>query len=148
MPGAQDRWGQLTEPSAPKQEVTAADRPQFVDRPERGSLAEMRQRLERLPPGHPSSPYNDDLTPKPPVARLKDLELPLQGNGHGANGAATRYEPDPAEKVPATARAEPAISPRWFWFPPCLSCFRRRPCLRSSPFRRVWHPAINTDWRS
>jgi hypothetical protein len=108
MPGAQDRWGQLTEPSAPNQESTAADRPQFVDRPERGSLAEMQQRLERLPPGHPSSPYNDDLTRKPPVARLKDLELPLQGSEHGPNGAATHHDPDPAEEVPATA--EPASS--------------------------------------
>jgi hypothetical protein len=110
MPGAQDRWGQLTEPSAPNQESTAADRPQFVDRPERGSLAEMQQRLERLPPGHPSSPYNDDLTRKPPVARLKDLELPLQGNENGPNGAAKHHEPDPAEEVPVTARAEPAGS--------------------------------------
>jgi hypothetical protein len=110
MPGAQDRWGQLTEPSAANQEATAADRPQFADRPKRGSLAEMRQRLERLPPGHPSSPYNDDLTPKPAVARLKDLELPLQGNEHGPNGAATRYQPDPAEQVPTTARAAPTSS--------------------------------------
>jgi hypothetical protein len=109
MPGAQDRWGQLTEPSAPNQE-TAADRPKVVDRPERGSLAEMQQRLERLPPGHPSSPYNDDLTRKPPVARLKDLELPLQGNEHGPNGAATLHEPGPAEEVPATATAEPATA--------------------------------------
>jgi hypothetical protein len=108
MPGAQDRWGQLTEPSAPNQEATAADRPKLVERPERGSLAEMQQRLERLPPGHPSSPYNDDLTRKPPVARLKDLELPLQGNEHAPNGAATHHEPDPTEEVPATARAEPA----------------------------------------
>jgi hypothetical protein len=129
MPGAQDRWGQLTEPSAANQEAMAADRPHVVDRPERGSLAEMQQRLERLPPGHPSSPYNDDLTRKPPVVRLKDLELPLQGNEHDSNGAATHYEPDtngaathhepetngaathyepdPAEEVPATARAEP-----------------------------------------
>jgi hypothetical protein len=110
MPGAQDRWGQLTEPSAPNREATAADRPQFVDRPERGSLAEMQQRLERLPPGHPSSPYNDDLTRKPPVVRLKDLELPLQGSEHSPNGAATHYEPDPAEEVPATVTAEPASS--------------------------------------
>jgi len=119
MPGAQDRWGQLTEPGAPNREATAADRPQLADRPERGSLAEMQQRLERLPPGHPSSPYNDDLTRKPPVVRLKDLELPLQGNEHGTNGAATHHEPngvathhepDPAEEVPATARAEPASS--------------------------------------
>jgi hypothetical protein len=33
--------------------------------------------MERLPPGHPSSPYNDDGTRKPPVARPADRELPL-----------------------------------------------------------------------
>src|SRR6202042_1042537 len=57
---------------------------------ERGSIEDLRQRLERLPPGHPSSPYNDDLTRKPPVARLKDLELPF----HDTNGAARHHEPE------------------------------------------------------
>ena len=38
---------------------------------------DLTQRLERLPPGHPSSPYNDDGTRKPPVPRLADRELPL-----------------------------------------------------------------------
>jgi hypothetical protein len=35
------------------------------------------QRMERLPPGHPSSPYEEDGTRKPPVARPTDRELPL-----------------------------------------------------------------------
>src|ERR1022692_242992 len=38
---------------------------------------DLTQRMERLPPGHPSSPYNDDGTRKPPVARSADRELPL-----------------------------------------------------------------------
>ena len=46
MPGAQDRWDQLTEPGA----ATQGDRPHASDRPERGSVAELRVRLERLPP--------------------------------------------------------------------------------------------------
>jgi hypothetical protein len=50
-----------------------------ADRPARGSLTDLRQRLDRLPPGHPSSPYHDDGSRKPPVVRLKDLELPLPG---------------------------------------------------------------------
>jgi hypothetical protein len=54
-------------------------REESAERPARGSLTEMRQRLERLPPGHPSSPYHDDGSRKPPVVRLKDLELPLPG---------------------------------------------------------------------
>jgi hypothetical protein len=137
MPGAQDRWGQLTEPSAPNQEAIAADRPQLVDRPERGSLAEMQQRLERLPPGHPSSPYNDDLTRKPPVVRLKDLELPLQGNEHGPNGAATHHEPDPAEEVPATASAEPASS---------NGASGRSPAAAGGPSVASW--ASTDDWAS
>jgi hypothetical protein len=35
------------------------------------------QRMERLPPGHPSSPYDEDGTRKPPAARSADRELPL-----------------------------------------------------------------------
>ena len=102
MPGAQDRWDQLAEPSMRSQEApTQLDSPRIADRPERGSLADLRLRLERLPAGHPSSPYNDDLSRKPPVARLKDLELPLQGNGGDTNGAAKQYEPEMAEDAPA-----------------------------------------------
>jgi len=54
------------------------------DRPARGSVAELSLRLERLPAGHPSSPYNDDGTLKAPVPRLKDLELPLPGEDRPA----------------------------------------------------------------
>ena len=91
MPGAQDRWGQLAEPGMRSKDGMQPDLQQHADRPERGSIEDLRQRLERLPPGHPSSPYNDDLTRKPPVARLKDLELPF----HDTNGAARHQEPEP-----------------------------------------------------
>jgi len=40
-----------------------------------GSRADLRQRLERLPYGHPSSPYHVDGERKPPPPRLKHLEL-------------------------------------------------------------------------
>jgi len=110
MPGAQDRWDQLTEPDARKQEAPQShDPPRTADRPERGSLVDLRQRLERLPAGHPSSPYNDDLTRKPPVARLKDLELPLHGNESEGNGDAKHLGNEQAEGVPATERAETEI---------------------------------------
>ena len=33
--------------------------------------AELKARLERLPLGHPSSPYNDDGSPKPPLPDLQ-----------------------------------------------------------------------------
>lgn len=89
MPGAQDRWDQLTEVNARKQEAPQPhDPPRTAERPERGSLVDLRRRLERLPAGHPSSPYNDDLSRKPSVARLKDLELPVQGYERDGNGEA------------------------------------------------------------
>lgn len=47
------------------------------DRPARGSLAELRLRLERLPAGHPSSPYDDTGALRPPPQQLRQLELPL-----------------------------------------------------------------------
>ena len=43
--------------------------------PEPGSWADLRQRLEVLPYGHPSSPYHVDGDRKPPPPRLKHLEL-------------------------------------------------------------------------
>ena len=111
MPGAQDRWDQLAEPSVRSQEATPPDRSRLADRPERGSLADLRQRLERLPAGHPSSPYNDDLTRKLPVTSLKDLELPL--TGADLNGAAKHHDHGLAEgphRAP-TAQAA-AVEPR------------------------------------
>jgi hypothetical protein len=49
------------------------------DRPHAAETArdDLVQRMERLPPGHPSSPYNDDGSRKPPVPRHSDRELPL-----------------------------------------------------------------------
>jgi hypothetical protein len=62
----------LQEPSVPPDAVMPAARP---ERPAPGSLADLRQRLERLPYGHPSSPYHVDGERKPPPHRLKHLEL-------------------------------------------------------------------------
>jgi hypothetical protein len=108
MPGAQERWDHLTEPSARSQEATPPDLSRLADRPERGSLAELRQRLERLPAGHPSSPYNDDLTRKLPVASLKDLELPLHGTERDLNGSAKQFEHQLAGAAPPADQAETA----------------------------------------
>ncbi len=113
MPGAQDRWDQLAEVNARKQEAPQPhDLPRAADRAERGSLVELRQRLERLPAGHPSSPYNDDLSRKPAVARLKDLELPLQGYERDGNGEAKQFGTEPAEGAAASSLiTEPAPEP-------------------------------------
>jgi hypothetical protein len=45
--------------------------------PERaGDRDELRRRLERLPPGHPSSPVETDGTPRPPEPGLRSHETP------------------------------------------------------------------------
>jgi predicted kinase len=46
------------------------------DRPRPWSREDLQQRLERLPLGHPSSPYNADGSRKPPPPNLRALELP------------------------------------------------------------------------
>jgi hypothetical protein len=50
--------------------------------------AELLERMERLPPGHPSSPYNDDGSRKPPLPDLSDYELPIPGDPD--------YRPEPS----------------------------------------------------
>jgi predicted kinase len=47
-----------------------------ADRPRPWSREDLQQRLERLPWGHPSSPYHADGTRKPPPPNLRALELP------------------------------------------------------------------------
>jgi len=58
--------------------------------------AELQERMERLPPGHPSSPYNDDGSRKPPPPDLSAYELPIPGDPD--------YRPEPS-------RASEADSP-------------------------------------
>ncbi len=60
-----------------------------AERPARGSAADLRRRLELLPFGHPSSPYHDDGSRKPPIHALKHLELPLTGNDRDADSGRT-----------------------------------------------------------
>ena len=54
-----------------------------------GDRDELRQRLSRLPPGHPSSPVEADGTPRPPERGL--------GSGREANDAADRQPLTDAE---------------------------------------------------
>jgi predicted kinase len=51
-----------------------ADREWLRERP--GDRDELRQRLERLPPGHPSSPVEADGSPRPPEPGLRSHETP------------------------------------------------------------------------
>lgn len=75
MPGPNDRLAD---------ELPRADpvRPRESESVEAG----LRERMERLPPGHPSSPYDDNGTRKPPPPDPADYELPIPGD--------PGYEPD------------------------------------------------------
>jgi hypothetical protein len=56
--------------------VARLDEPQHsTDRPRPYSYADLHQRLERLPRGHPSCPFNADGSRKPPPPNLRELEL-------------------------------------------------------------------------
>jgi predicted ABC-type ATPase len=57
------------------------DRQKWLERLERaenrsGIRDELQARLNQLEPGHPSSPWHEDGTPRPPAPRLTDLERP------------------------------------------------------------------------
>jgi hypothetical protein len=56
-------------------------------------VAQLRERMERLPHGHPSSPYNDDGSRKPPLPDLSRYELPIPGDPD--------YRPEPSRAVEA-----------------------------------------------
>ena len=56
-------------------------------------VVQLRERMERLPHGHPSSPYNDDGSRKPPLPDLSRYELPIPGDPD--------YRPEPSKAVEA-----------------------------------------------
>src|SRR5262245_50419003 len=86
-----------------------ADRPNVTPVP--GSRADLRQRLERLPYGHPSSPYHVDGERKPPPPRLKHLELaPLVPDKHGEPPARSSKAPARSSEPPARSSESPARS--------------------------------------
>jgi predicted ABC-type ATPase len=65
----------------PRERVVRTDRPEMPDAdkgsddPNPGPPQDMQHRLDDLPPGHPSSPYNEDGSHKPRPTRWQDLEL-------------------------------------------------------------------------
>jgi hypothetical protein len=86
-----------TQASAPAESTGFAR----AGRSPKGSLAELRSRLARLPAGHPSSPYDDAGQVRPMPTGLKQLELGLPAP-----------EREPASSVLPDTRngsAEPAI---------------------------------------
>src|SRR5215472_15014278 len=98
MPGPRDHVAEQERSPDPA-------RPREPDHPREAPAqsAELQSRLERLPVGHPSSPYHGDGSRKPPPPDLADYELPLpdelpsgtdQPDPHLPEGDAARVGPD------------------------------------------------------
>jgi len=105
--------GSLAAPKAEPRPVAPPARGSLA----RGSLADLRQRLERLPYGHPSSPYHVDGEPKPPPPRLKHLELAPSAPNRFTPAQSPAQAPAPVqppvsedEPIAASVRSEPAVA--------------------------------------
>ena len=61
--------------------------------------AELRQRMERLPPGHPSSPYNGDGSRKPPVPDPFEHDYPIPGDPDYQRDAPSALDTDQTRHV-------------------------------------------------
>ncbi len=76
------RTGRHDLPSRPDTATPAqAERQRWAERLDKvenpsSNRGELRDRLSDLPPGHPSSPWEEDGAPKPPAPRLRDVENP------------------------------------------------------------------------
>jgi hypothetical protein len=106
------------------------DRPHAADT----AGADLVQRMERLPPGHPSSPYNDDGSRKPPVPRHTDRELALPDEE-----PADPEPPDRAREEPDQRASDAQDLATQEHAPPESAPPDRRSWLESVPhFKKQW----------
>src|SRR5258706_149901 len=79
-----------------------------------GCLANLSQRLDRLPYGHPSSPYHVDGEGKPPPPRLKHLELapPVADRPGELPAGPGLYDPDPGPDPTEPGALAEQLSPQ------------------------------------
>jgi hypothetical protein len=132
MPGAADLTGRrdYPEPSQPSDQSapppgtgrSAADqhtgRDDLDRQPDQAvghSPGRLRQRLDNLPDGHPSSPRNEDGSWRSPAVNLKDLELPIEDT---PSEAETSPDSEDQAQAPDTASNTwrdglPALQAAW-----------------------------------
>jgi len=87
--------------------VPDQSRPREADQPHDSQVRpdDLEGRLERLPPNHPSSPYRDDGSRKPPPPDLTKYELPLPDDSD------SHSDPD----LPANDEARTYPDGSWEW---------------------------------
>jgi hypothetical protein len=74
---------------------------QQPDLPQEHQQDSLSRRLTTLPDGHPSSPHDEDGTPRKPTVNLRDLELPLDDRA------------SPADRTDSAERQELEVSDTW-----------------------------------
>lgn len=87
MPAPEEQGYELSHVRMSDGGAAGIDPPRARDRPAAGSAEDLAQRQNRLLPGHPSSRFEDDGTPRPALVPLKNLELPEPGEDREHNGA-------------------------------------------------------------
>jgi hypothetical protein len=122
MPGPQD---QVPGPEQPVREAARPDprppRETDVPREGRASADTLVERLERLPPNHPSSPFREDGSRKPLPPDLRNAGLPLPDETPTSDGSAdlaTASHDGPAtdqERAQSDARDEPHVGSDGSW---------------------------------
>jgi hypothetical protein len=130
QPGPNHMPGQLRSPSPPPERLPAPDRPDAArpadraaatDEPVPWSRADLQQRLERLPRGHPSSPHRPGLSRGQPPG-LRDLDSLSHGEkterDHGRHPDDPDRQPDAVKgdywgEVPRFRRAWADHVCRW-----------------------------------
>src|SRR6516162_11665951 len=103
MPGPRDHVAEQERSPDPA-------RPREPDHPREAPAqsTELQSRLERLPVGHPSSPYQGDGSRKPPPPDLADYELPLPDELPGQTD-----EPD--SRLPTEDKPRVGPDGSWDW---------------------------------
>jgi hypothetical protein len=87
-----------------------ADQNGSADRVRADSRTALQQRLTRLADGHPSSPNNEDGSPKPPIADLREFESAPEDDEHAEPGHAEAEHAEPGDADAERAEAEHAES--------------------------------------
>jgi hypothetical protein len=117
MAGRRDRPDLPDEPAPPHDasRPAAGERPDRPTRTDQADLTRLQDHLDELPHGHPSSPYHQDGTRRPPTINLRDLELPLDNDPEPDSPHETPESLDSADSTRGNTLqdAMPALQASW-----------------------------------
>ena len=95
--GAKDGPGKHDDLTSSEEQGDVPGQNGSSDRAKADSPTRLTQRLKRFPDGHPSSPNNEDGSPRPPVGNLRDSESAAENDGDEPDPESAGDEPHPAD---------------------------------------------------